>query len=106
MVPLGRPDDRTCFTRSWSELLEAVAGKSVALEELARQMIQREELHAANVGKMLRKPGNMACFVPIAAVAEMAPQGVPGALVADIMLSMDMGELGVSYFSAILVRFA
>lgn len=35
----------------------------------------------------------MACFVPNAAVTEMDPQGVPGALVADIMLSMGIGEL-------------
>ena len=39
-----------------------VAGESVALEEFARQMIQLEELHAAEVDKMLRKPGDVATF--------------------------------------------
>ena len=38
---------------------------------------------------------DVACFVPNAAVTEMDPQGVPGALVADIMLSMGIGELRV-----------
>jgi len=46
----------------YRELLEVVAGKSVALEEFARQMIQAEELHAAEVDKMLRKPGELAVF--------------------------------------------
>ncbi len=36
---------------------------------------------------------DVACFVPEAAVTAMDPQGVPGALVADIMLSMGSGEL-------------
>jgi hypothetical protein len=36
---------------------------------------------------------DVACFVPNAAVTEMDPQGIPGALVADIMLSMGIGEL-------------
>ena len=38
---------------------------------------------------------DLACFVPNAAVTEMDPQGVPGALVADILLSMGIGELRV-----------
>ena len=46
----------------YRELLDVVAGKSVALEEFARQMIQAEELHAAEVDKMLRKPGELAVF--------------------------------------------
>jgi bacterioferritin len=46
----------------YRELLEAVANKSVALEEFARQMIQLEELHAADVDKMLRKPGDVASY--------------------------------------------
>jgi bacterioferritin len=37
--------------------LALVADRSVALEEYAREMIQAEELHAAEVEKMLRKPG-------------------------------------------------
>jgi len=46
----------------YRELLTAVEGRSVALEEFARQMIQTEELHAAEVDKMLRKPGDVAAY--------------------------------------------
>ncbi len=46
----------------YRELLESVEGRSVALEEFARQMIQLEELHAAEVDKMLRKPGDVASW--------------------------------------------
>ena len=45
---------------SYRELLALVEGRNVALEEFARQMIQAEELHAAEVDKMLRKPGELA----------------------------------------------
>jgi bacterioferritin len=41
----------------YRELLALVSDRSVALEEYARGMIQAEELHAAEVEKMLRKPG-------------------------------------------------
>lgn len=43
----------------YRQLLECVEGRSVALEEFARQMIYAEELHAAEVDKMLRKPGDV-----------------------------------------------
>ena len=46
----------------YRELLTLVAGRSIALEEFARQMIRVEELHAAEVDKMLRKPGELAAF--------------------------------------------
>jgi bacterioferritin len=46
----------------YRELLSSVEGRSVALEEFARQMIQAEELHAADVDKMLRRPGDVAAF--------------------------------------------
>ena len=46
----------------YRELLTLVAGRSIALEEYARQMIRVEELHAAEVDKMLRKPGDLAAF--------------------------------------------
>jgi bacterioferritin len=46
----------------YRELLDAVEGRSIALEEFARQMIQLEELHAAEVDKMLRKPGDVATY--------------------------------------------
>jgi len=44
----------------YKELLAAVEGHSVMLEEYARQMIYVEEQHAAEVDKMLRKPGELA----------------------------------------------
>ena len=46
----------------YRELLDLVAGNSVALEEFARGMIMAEEMHAADVDKMLRKPGDLAAF--------------------------------------------
>jgi bacterioferritin len=48
----------------YRELLQLVEGKRVGLEEFARQMIQAEEVHAAEVDKMLRKPGELAAFAP------------------------------------------
>lgn len=48
----------------YRELLVLVEGRFVALEEYARQMIHAEELHAAEVDKMLRKPGELAAFAP------------------------------------------
>jgi bacterioferritin len=44
----------------YRELLGLVEGKSIALEEFAREMILAEEMHAAEVDKMLRKPGELA----------------------------------------------
>jgi bacterioferritin len=41
----------------YRELLKRVEGRSVALEEYARQMIHTEEMHAGEVDKMLRRPG-------------------------------------------------
>lgn len=41
----------------YRQLLDLVEGRSVALEEYARESIQLEELHAGEVEKMLRKPG-------------------------------------------------
>jgi bacterioferritin len=46
----------------YRELLALVGGKHVALEEFARRMIHAEELHAAEVDKMLRRPGEVAAF--------------------------------------------
>ena len=46
-------------------LLDAVAARSVMLEEYARQLILAEEMHAGEVKKMLRLPGSIAAdFVP------------------------------------------
>ena len=44
----------------YRDLLDLVEGRYVALEEFARQTIQAEELHASEVHKMLRKPGELA----------------------------------------------
>jgi bacterioferritin len=43
-------------------LLELVEGKSVLLEEYAREMIVQEELHLDEVNKMLRCPGSVEAF--------------------------------------------
>jgi bacterioferritin len=48
----------------YRELLTLVEGRHVALEEFARQMVQAEEMHAAEVDKMLRKPGELAAVAP------------------------------------------
>ena len=40
-------------------LLEQVAGKSVPLEEYAREMIATEERHLDEIDKMLRRPGQI-----------------------------------------------
>jgi bacterioferritin len=50
--------------RLYGDLLKAVEGKNIALEEFARGMIMAEEMHAAEVNKMLRKPGDTAAFRP------------------------------------------
>jgi bacterioferritin len=47
----------------YRELFAAVEGHSVALEEYARQMIYAEELHASEVDKMIRRPGDLAVAV-------------------------------------------
>lgn len=44
----------------YRKLLKCVEGQSVTLEEYARQMIYAEELHASEVDKMLRQPGEVA----------------------------------------------
>lgn len=43
----------------YRDLLQLVEGKSVWLEEYARQMVYQEESHAFEVDKMLRKPGDV-----------------------------------------------
>jgi len=47
----------------YRDLLATVDGHSVALEEFARQMIFAEEVHASEVDKMLRRPGDLASTV-------------------------------------------
>ena len=43
----------------YKQLLAVVEGRSVMLEEYARQMIYAEELHSGEVDKMLRRPGDL-----------------------------------------------
>ena len=47
---------------AYYELLRIVEGKSVLLEEYARDMIVQEEMHQDEVNKMLRRPGETASF--------------------------------------------
>jgi bacterioferritin len=47
---------------AYYELLAASEGKSVLLEEYAREMILGEEMHLDEVNKMLRKPGDIEPF--------------------------------------------
>ena len=47
----------------YKDLLAVVEGKSVMLEEYARQMVYTEEQHLYEVDKMLRKPGEVASYV-------------------------------------------
>lgn len=46
----------------YKELLATVEGKSVWIEEYAREMIYAEEMHTFEVDKMLRKPGDVKAF--------------------------------------------
>jgi bacterioferritin len=46
----------------YHQLLDLVSGRSVLLEEYARQMIYEEEQHLDEVNKMLRKPGDVKVF--------------------------------------------
>jgi bacterioferritin len=43
----------------YRKLLDLVAGRDIMLEEYARAQIAAEEAHAAEIGKMLRKPGSI-----------------------------------------------
>ena len=47
---------------AYYELLQLAEGKSVLLEEYAREMIVLEEMHLDEVNKMLRKPGELKPF--------------------------------------------
>jgi bacterioferritin len=46
----------------YRDLLRCAEGRSILLEEYARQMVYAEEMHASEVDKMLRKPGAVAAF--------------------------------------------
>ena len=44
---------------AYLQLLELVQDKSVWLEEYARKMVHDEELHIAEIEKMMRRPGHL-----------------------------------------------
>ena len=46
----------------YRDLLKAVEGKSVLLEEYARRLIAAEEMHQGDVDKMLRRPGDVSTY--------------------------------------------
>jgi bacterioferritin len=48
--------------RLYKELMDLVEGKSVWLEEYAREMVYTEEMHIHDADKMLRKPGDIESF--------------------------------------------
>ncbi|MFT5717390.1 MAG: bacterioferritin [Oleiphilaceae bacterium] len=55
----------TFALNAYYELLKLVeGGKSVLLEEYARELIVEEELHLDEVNKMLRQPGETETFKP------------------------------------------
>ena len=55
-------DNERTGLKLYRELLDLVEGKEVWIEEYARQMIQAEEMHAFEVDKMLRKPGDVKSY--------------------------------------------
>jgi bacterioferritin len=55
-------DHERATLRVYHDLLEQVQGRSIMLEEYAREMIQAEEMHLGEVDKMLRSPGDIASF--------------------------------------------
>lgn len=50
--------------KCYYDLLKSVEGKSIMLEEYARDLIRQEETHIGEVDKMLRKPGAIEAFAP------------------------------------------
>lgn len=49
---------------AYYEMLELTQGKSVLLEEYARELIVAEEMHADEVNKMLRRTGKTGVYEP------------------------------------------
>ena len=55
-------DQERSTLEAYYQLLSTTEGKSVSLEEYAREMILLEEMHLDEVNKMLRKPGEIHPF--------------------------------------------
>jgi bacterioferritin len=53
-------EHETLARAAYYKLLAIVEGKNVLLEEYARELIVDEEMHADEVNKMLRRPGDTA----------------------------------------------
>jgi hypothetical protein len=70
-----------------------MAGELGTLDVLGQQVPIHEVRFLAEPS--ITAPGtfDIACFVPSSAVTDLDPQGVPGALLANIVLSMGLGEL-------------
>jgi hypothetical protein len=72
-----------------------MARELTSLEILGQEVPVQQVRFMAEPSTTVPGTFDVACFVPNAAVTAMDPQGVPGALVADILLSMGIGELRV-----------
>ncbi|MBI2387805.1 MAG: bacterioferritin [Elusimicrobia bacterium] len=57
-------DHERAALAAYNELLSLAEGKSVLLEEYARDMVVSEELHLDEVNKMLRLPGDIGPYRP------------------------------------------
>jgi hypothetical protein len=74
---------------------KAMSRELASLEILGKEVPVQQVRFMAKPSTAAPGTFDVACFVPKSAVTEMDPQSVPGALVADIMLSMGIGELRV-----------
>jgi hypothetical protein len=72
-----------------------MARELASLEILGREVPIQQVRFMAEPSATAPDTFDVACFVPSSAVTEMDPEGLPGALVADITLSMGIGELRV-----------
>ena len=70
-----------------------MARELASLEILGREVPIQQVRFMAEPSTAAPGTLDVACFVPDSAVTELDPQGLPGALVADITLSMGIGEL-------------
>jgi bacterioferritin len=58
-------DHETASMETYENLLETVRDKNMMLEEYARKMVCEEQIHIAELNKMLRKPGDVAAYSPL-----------------------------------------
>jgi hypothetical protein len=72
-----------------------MAGEFAALEILGRSIPIQQVRFTAEPCPIAPGTFDVACFVPSSAVTQMDAEDVPGALVANIVLSMGIGELRV-----------